>query len=96
MGKSETENSRKLTGKALIQSFRKRVEKYDSINNLAKDPAGVTIGQIARSDIDFAKADIQKIFSSRSNRAKVIFADKDRVHGLPVSSHLLVRVRVYS
>ena len=96
MGKKSKKASRKPTGKALIQALSKRVEKYDLINNLAQAPAGITFGQIARGDIDFAKADLQKILSGRLNRATVTFADKDQVHGLSTSRHLLIRVRVYS
>ena len=74
----------------------RRVEKYDLINNLAQASAGITFGQIDRGDIDFAKADLQKILSGRLNRATVTFADKDQVHGLSMWRHLLIRVRVYS
>ena len=96
MGKRGKKTSWKLTIKALIQALRKRVEKYDLINNLAQAPTGITFGQITRGDVDFAKADLQKILSGRLNRATVTSADKDQVHGLSMSRHLLVRVRVYS
>ena len=96
MGKRRTETLRKPTGRALIQALCKRVEKYDLINNLAQAPADISFSQIARSDIDFAKADPQKILPARLNRATVNFADKDQVHGLSMSRHLLVRVWVYS
>ena len=39
------------------------------MNNLAQAPAGIKFGQIARAEIDFAEADLQKILSGRLNRA---------------------------
>ena len=96
MGKRGKKTSREPTGKELIQELSKLVEKYDLINDLAQAPAGITFGQIARGDIDYAKAYLQRILSGRLNRATVTFADEDQVHGISMSTHLLVRVRVYS
>ena len=58
MGQRGKKTSRKLTGKPVIQELSKRIEICDLINNLAEAPAGITFAQIARGDIDFAKADL--------------------------------------
>ena len=96
MRKRGKKTSRKPTGEALTQAFSKCVKKHHLINNLAQVLPGITFGEVARSDIDFAKADLQKIFSGGLNRATVTVADKDQVDILSMSKHLLVRVRVYS
>ena len=77
MGKRGKKNSRKPTGKSLIQALSKRVGKYGLINNLAQARTGITFGQIAGGDKDFAKAYFEKILPSRLNRATVIFAVKN-------------------
>ena len=80
----------------MIEALGHRVEKHDLLNKLAQASAGITFGQIARGDIDFAKKDLQKMLAGRRIRSSVKFADKGEVYGLSMSRHLLVRVEVYS
>ena len=87
---------KKFASKMVIVELGKRVEKYDLINNLAQAQAGITFGQIARGDVDFAKNELQRIISGKMGRAVVKFAGKDEVHGVSMSLHLLVRMQVYS
>ena len=87
---------KKSASKMLIAELGEVVEKYELINNLAQDQAGITFGHIARGDFDFAKNDLQKILSGKMGRTIVNFARKDEVCGVSMSRHLLVRVQVYS
>ncbi len=94
--KKNRKGVRKSASKMVIAVLAKRVEKYDLINNLAQAQTGITLGHIARGDIDFAKKELQKILSSKMGRTIVSFAGKDEVRGVSMSRHLLVRVLVYS
>ncbi len=84
----------KSAGKVVIAELRKRVEKYDLNNNLARAQAGIIFGGIARGDIDFAKNELQRILSEKTGWAIVKFAGKDEVHGVSMSRHL-VRIEVH-
>ena len=72
-------SGKKSASKILIDALGKRVEKYDLINNLAQAQAGITFGQIARGDIDFAKTELQRILAGKMSRSIVSFAEKDQV-----------------
>ena len=82
------------TGKAFIQALSKRAEEYDLVNDLAQATAGSTFSQIDSGGINFAQADLQKILPGLLNRATVTLAGGGQVHGISMSKHLLVRVRV--
>ena len=94
--KKSKKGGKKSASKMVIGELRKRVEKYDLINNLAQAQAGITFGHIARGDIDFAKNELQRILSEKMGRSIVNFAGKDEAHGLSMSRNLLVQVHVYS
>ena len=71
-------------------------DRFTMDNGPKEAPTGITFRQIHRGDTGFAKVDLQKILSGRINRATVTFADKDQVHGLPMSRDLMIRVWVHS
>ncbi len=58
-------SGKKSAGKMVIAELGKRVEKYDQINNLLQDQAGITFGHIAPGDIDFARNELQRILSGK-------------------------------
>ena len=89
VSKKSKKSVKKSAGKMVIAELGKRVEKYDLIRNLAHAQAGITLGQIARGDIDFAKNELKRILSGKLGRAVVNFAGKDEVHGISISRHLL-------
>ncbi len=96
VSKKSEKSVKKSAGKMVIAELGKRVEKHDLIHNLAQAQAGITFGHIARGDIDFAKNELQRIFSGKLGRAVVNFAAKDEDCGVSILKHLLVRVEVCS
>ncbi len=87
---------KKSAVKTVISELGKRVEKYDLINNLARGQVCITFGHIALKKIDSAKNELQRFLSRKVVRTVVNFAGKEKVHGLSMSRHLLVRVEKYS
>ena len=86
----------KSKNKAIIEAPGQPLKEYDLISSLAQASAGKKFGHIARVDIDFAKEVLQKMLSGRKIRSSEKFANRDEVHGLSMSKHLLLRVKVYS
>ncbi len=90
---------RKLTKskrKSLIDTLGHRVQKHDLINSLLQEIAGITLGRILQSEVDFAKKDLERILSRRKTRSSVNFADEGEVHRISMSRLVMVRVKVYS
>ncbi len=96
VSKKSRKSVKNSSGKMVIAELGERVEKYDLIHNLAQVQACITFGHIARGDIDLAKNELQRILLGKLGRAVVNFAGKDEVHGISMSSHLVVPVKVYS
>ncbi len=94
--KKNRKGVKKSASKMVMAELGKRVEKYDLINNLALAQVGITFRHIARGDFEFARNELQKIFSGKVDRTILNCAGKDEVHEVSMSRHLLVRVQVYS
>ena len=52
--KKDKKAVKKSASKMVIAKLGRRAEKYDVINSLAQAQAGITFGNIARGDIEFA------------------------------------------
>ncbi len=63
--KKSKKSGKKSAGNMVIAELGKRVEKYELIKNLAQAQAGITFGDIARGEIDFAKNELQRILSEK-------------------------------